>query len=399
MDNTSTPISIQVEMTDDQELILLLETFLKEHYRLRRNTVRDIVEFKSAGAEDFLPLTDVDFNTIVLEARKEGIEGSVRKTLQEIINSNFVEDYDPAKDYLRSLPEWDGKDRVEPLFNRIPGITAEQVYYASRWIHSVVAHWLGKDSTYGNQTVLTLIGAQGCGKSTFAKRLLPESLQDYYLDHLNLSNKFDKEMALSNSMIVNIDEIDQVTASQQAQLKQTITKSNVNGRKIYGRTMQNRRRVASFIATTNNPHPLKDPTGSRRYLCIKVADDCLIDNITSIDYDQLYAQILHELEIDKMPYWFNEEETRRIQQLNARFYANVSIEQMIENCIRRPEEGEISEKMSSSQILQILSSQYPGVQNNRSWQTRLGATLTQMGFVSHRGHSANTFDVVKKVVA
>ena len=52
-------------------------------------------------------------------------------------------------------------------------------------------------------------------------RLLPAELRVYYLDHLNLSNKFDKEMALTNNLIVNLDELDAIRPSQHAALKQT----------------------------------------------------------------------------------------------------------------------------------------------------------------------------------
>ena len=83
----------------------------------------------------------------------------------------------------------------------------------------------------------------------------------YYLDHLNLSNKFDKEMALTSDLFVNLDELDAIPNSQQPSLKQTLSKNKVNGRPIYGASQEDRPRYASFVATTNSLHPLKDPSG------------------------------------------------------------------------------------------------------------------------------------------
>ena len=179
--------------------------------------------------------------------------------------SEDVPAFDPIGYYLKNLPEWDGQNHIARLFSRLPGITTEQQGFLATWLLSAVAHWLQMDMLHGNECVPTLIGAQGCGKTTFFGRLLPPELREYYLDHLNLSNKFDKEMALTNNLIVNLDELEAIRPSQHAALKQTLSKSKVNGRRIYGATQDDRPRYASFVATTNNPHPLTDATGSRRY--------------------------------------------------------------------------------------------------------------------------------------
>ena len=214
------------------------------------------------------------------------------------------------------LPKWDGENHVAKLFNRLPGVDSELTGFLATWLRSVVAHWLQMDTIHGNECVPTLIGAQGCGKTTFFVRLLPPHLRIYYLDHLNLSNKFDKEMALTNNLLVNLDEFDAIPPSQHASLKQTLSKSKVNGRPIFGASQEDRPRYASFVATTNNPHPLTDVTGSRRYICLTIPEGKYIDNTGEIDYDQLYAQVLYELREQKSPYWFNNDEVARIQQLN-----------------------------------------------------------------------------------
>ena len=118
---------------------------------------------------------------------------------------------------------------------RIPGITSEQLNYLTVWLRSAVAHWKQMDMLHGNECVPTLIGGQGCGKTTFVRRLLPPQLREFYLDHLNLSNKFDKEMALTNNLIANLDELDAISSKQHAKLKQTLSVSKVNGRPIFGR--------------------------------------------------------------------------------------------------------------------------------------------------------------------
>ncbi len=242
------------------------------------------------------------------------------------------------------------------------------------------------DMLHGNECVPTLIGAQGCGKTTFVRRLLPQHLREFYLDHLNLSNKFDKEMALTNNLLVNLDELDAIRPSQQSSLKQTLSVSKVNGRPIFGRVQEDRPRFASFVATTNNRHPLKDATGSRRYICILIPDGQMIDNTGDIDYGQLYAQLMYELLEQKAPYWFNIDEVERIQQLNQDFMEEKDLGEIFLACFRQPEEGEVVKTMNCDDMIGIMQKDYPTLQNTIGNKVRLGKTVKALGF-KHKEHS------------
>ena len=298
-----------------QERALMTEMYLQDHFEFRNNVLNGKVEFRPKGDADYRPLTERAQNSIVLDMLREGLdnEGNPKTLCQLYLHSEAVPVYDPVRDYLEHLPQWDGHNHVADLFNRLPGITSEQAGYLAVWLRSAVAHWMQMDTLHGNECVPTLIGSQGCGKTTFLRRMLPQHLRQYYLDHLNLSNKFDKEMALTNNLFVNLDELDAIRPSQHAALKQTLSKSKVNGRPIFGRAQADRTRYASFVATTNNPHPLTDVTGSRRYICLTIPDGQLIDNTGDINYEQLYAQVLYELRELKAPYCFNNDDVARIQ--------------------------------------------------------------------------------------
>jgi predicted P-loop ATPase len=285
------------------------------------------------------------------------------------------------------LPKWDGQNHLAKLFSRLPGISSEQLDFLVIWFRSAVAHWLQKDKLHANETVPTLIGAQGCGKSTFLARLLPPELREYYLDHLNLSNKFDKEMALTNNLIVNLDELDAIRPSQQAALKQTLSKIKVNGRTIYGSSQQDRPRYASFVATTNNRHPLSDATGSRRYICIEIPDGQYIDNTGEIDYEQLYAQIVYEVNELNAPYWFNNDQVERIQQLNVNYTDEKDMAEIVEACFRKPNDGEKAKAMNTKQMIELIRKEFPSVKSDQSTKIHLGYAMKDLGF-SHteRGH-------------
>ena len=367
------------------ETTLAVELFLNENYCFRRNVLNGKVEFaEKSDTENWRPLTQEALNSIIRRAKKEQIceKGSPKTEIMEFVYSEDVPVYNPIGDYLTQLPRWDGKNHIGQLFGRLPGITTEQQGFLATWLLSAVAHWLQMDTLHGNECVPTLIGAQGCGKTTFFHRLLPIELRQYYLDHLNLSNKFDKEMALTNNLLVNLDELDAIRPSQHAALKQTLSKSKVNGRPIYGCSQEDRPRFASFVATTNNPHPLTDATGSRRYICLLIPDGQYIDNSGEIDYGQLYAQVLHELTVAKTPYWFSNDEVARIQQLNQNYLLKKDISEMVEICFRKPKEGEAGKLMNSKMLLEHIQHAYPSIDISHGNKVRVGQAMKTLGYES-----------------
>ena len=372
--------------------VLSIEVFLNERYAFRHNVLSGKTEFanklEDGTLADYRVLTQKALNSILIQAKREDVfeEGGSKSDIEEYINCEEVESYDPIQHYLNSLPAWDGQNHVAKLFSRLPGMSSEQLNFLTIWMRSTVAHWLQMDVEHGNECVPTLIGAQGCGKTTFLRRLLPLHLRQYYLDHLNLSNKFDKEMALSNNLLVNLDELDAIRPSQHAQLKQTLSKSKVNGRPIYGASQEDRPRYASFVATTNNPHPLTDPTGSRRYICMTIPEGQYIDNTGDIDYEQLYAQVLHELREDKAPYWFNNNEVARIQQLNHEYMEVKDLTELVEICFRKPKEGEKVKALSSTEMLKVIHSKYTSLEISHKNKLHLASVMKELGYESKEYH-------------
>ena len=396
-----------------QDGTLVIELFLSENYRFRRNILNGKVEFailpkadntaegntaepldslsSASGNEaelEFRPLTQVALNSIIIRAKREQVleKGSPKTEITEYVTSEEVPEHNPVQEFLKTLPEWDGQNHIAKVLSRLPGITSEQLNYLTIWLRSSVAHWMQLDMLHGNECVPTLIGFQGCGKTTFVRRLLPLHLREYYLDHLNLANKFDKEMALTNNLFVNLDELEAIRPSQQASLKQTLSVSKVNGRPIFGKTQEDRPRFASFVATTNNRHPLKDVTGSRRYICIQIPDGQMIDNSGEIDYGQLYAQVVHEIRDLKAPYWFNNDEVARIQQLNQNFMEKKDLGEMFIACFRQPNEGEMVKTMNCGQMIDIMQKEYPTLDNTIGNRVKLGKAISAMGF-EHKEHS------------
>lgn len=374
--------------------MLEVEQFLQDNYLFRQNVLNGKVEYamKAPSEEgtadtevpsaDFKPLTQQAQNSIVIRAIREGIcqKGNPQSQIKLFLQSDEVPQYNPILDFLNGLPQWDGKNHVARLFQRLPGVSTEQSGFLAVWFRSTVAHWLQMDMLHGNECVPVLIGAQGCGKTTFLRRLLPPHLREFYLDHLNLGNKFDKEMALTNNLLVNLDELEAIRPSQHSNLKQTLSKNKVNGRPIFGTVQQDRPRYASFVSTTNNPHPLTDVTGNRRYICLTIPDGQFIDNTGDINYEQLYAQLLYEIRELQVPYWFSNDEVARIQELNQEYMVQRDLAEMVKVCFQKPKDGEDFQRMNSTEILKVICREYPSVRETVSTRVSIGLAMKELGF-------------------
>ena len=367
------------------------EAYMKEHYTLRLNVMTGAPEYRMyAIGYGFLPLDQAARNTMAIKALKSGVE-SWDKDLNRYIDSNLIPKYYPMEDYLRHLPKWNGKhDYVGELARRVKTDNKHWESDFHTWMLSMVAQWVGKDRQHGNAIVPLLIGPQGSGKSTFCRRLLPDYLQIYYNDRLSMKNDNDIFLAMSGYALINLDEFDAMSKSQQPILKYLISKNDIKFRPPYGKVMEERQRFASFIATTNNLRPLTDPTGSRRFVCIYAEE---IDNSGLIDYDMLYAQLYTELQQGRH-YWFEDEDNDRIMHQNEPFQQVNSYEQMIALTYLAPEETPDDAKFVSLQTMMVrLEKLFPTFTIMKGTDIELGRMLFKMGYQHKRSNKGSVFRV------
>ena len=370
------------------------EAYMKEHYTLRLNVMTGTPEYRiNAVGYGFHPLDQAARNTMAIKALKAGVD-SWDKDLSRYIDSNLIPRYYPMEDYLRHLPKWNGKhDYVGELAQRIKTDNPHWENDFHTWMLSMVAQWLGKDRQHGNAIVPLLIGPQGSGKTSFCSRLLPGWLQIYYNDRISMKNDNDIFIAMSSYALINIDEFDAMSKSQQPLLKYLISKHDVKFRPPYGKVMEERQRFASFIATTNNHRPLTDPTGSRRFVCV-YADE--IDNSGTIPYEQLYAQLVEELQQGRR-YWFEDDENQRIMEQNREFQQVNSYEEMVSQIYLSPEETpDEARPVLLQDIMQRLAQAFPTFVIAKNTDMELGRRLTRMGYESKRQNKGSAFRIVER---
>ena len=370
------------------------EAYMKEHYTLRLNVMTGVPEYRmNAVGFGFMPLDQAARNTMAIYALKAGVE-SWDKDLNRYIDSNLIPRYYPMQDYLAHLPRYNGRhDYVGEVARRVKTDNPHWESDFHTWMLSMVAQWMGKDRQHGNAIVPLLIGPQGSGKTTFCKRLLPGYLQTYYNDRLSMKNDSDIFMAMSSYALINIDEFDAMSKSQQPILKYLISKHDVKFRPPYGKAIEQRQRFASFIATTNNRRPLADPTGSRRFVCV-YADE--IDNSGDIRHDMLYAQLVEELN-EGRSYWFGDDDNQRIMKQNEAFQQVYDYQTMVERTYLPAAETPADAKPVALQdIMRVLSHRFPTFVIKKNTDMELGHRLTDMGYQRHKLNKGMAYLIVEK---
>ena len=356
------------------------EIFLTANYDMRKNLMTGVAEYRMKYAEDqtFKPLTEEVRNDMTIEAREQGLK-SWDQDVNRFIDSTRIEQYDPVNTWLDSLPQWDGHDYIRELALRVPTEQPHWEKYLRYWLVGMVAQWRESDKQLtGNALTPLLIGRQGCGKTRFCKILLPPELRDYYNDKLNFKNEFDLNIALTSFALINIDEFDKTTSSQQIVLKYLLSSSDVKFRPPYGKTIKQYRRYTSFIGTTNQQQPLVDPTGSRRFVCVGIPAGKNIDFTDNLNHRQLYAQALHLFNKGER-FWLEDDEIQTLIEENVPYQRTIDLVEMINEAFRKPKDGE-GRWWSTSEILATFSGRYAYFDAKRATPAVLGKSMNNYRF-------------------
>ena len=380
---------------EEQEAIVSpctdMETFLSMHYEFRFNVLTGMTEYRVKQEEctDFRVLDERERNTIFMKLKGEKLKCTFSGLLR-YIHSSLIEEYHPFKSFLSSLPSWDGRDYVSELAARVSD-NPLWIKGFHRWMLAVVAQWQGLDNVHANCVAPILISTeQGMMKSTFCKSLMPECLQAYYTDRIDMTSEGCLENKLALMGLINMDEFDQIPTNRMAQLKNLMQTPSITIRQAYKKNFRQLPRIASFIGTSNRKDLLTDPTGSRRFLCVEVKRkiDC-----TNLNINQVYAQLKTDLANGER-YWFTSEEEQEIQENNSPYRQVRPEEELLLSHYRIPMEGEAYEMLSLVEMLNELRSEYASLLRHCDYKL-FGCFLQAAGMERVHTRQGNRYKVVR----
>lgn len=348
-----------------------MAAFVIENFEFRHNIVRDLYEYRRKDSDSVWKLIDKrQLNSINCRIQDEGEIFVLSSYVKQRIESELAVDYHPVRAYLNKVRgHWDGKtDYIADFARRIS--TSDYCQRMVRiWLRAVVTQWLGADNQHANAVMLLLVSPQqGLGKSTLFTSMLPREIADYYTDDFKINAKGNAYRKMVEFAIVSLDEFEKIGRKQMPELKsmmQTLKPSFIGA---YQKNFNQLPRIASFVGTTNERHVLTDRTGSRRFLILE--PDGII-KVEGIDHDQLYAQVLHEIENEKLLHWFSKDDEAEMEKHNKDYYVLTDVERLFLRYFSIPEKEGEGVFMSGPEIMRELE--------KHSQKTMAGVTANAFG--------------------
>jgi len=310
-----------------------LELFLSNKYVFRHNMVSGKLEFQYFGKKKWNVMNDFIENSMLRECLKGRIKTNL-SSLRNLLYSDFCVLFNPFEDYFFNLPSYDEKtDYITELANTIT--TTKQDLWQQcfkKWLVAMVGCVL--DDKVINHTVIVFSGKQGLGKTTWVEKLVPKPLKEYLFSGTINPNNKDTLVQLSECMLINLDELENLNRSEIGSLKEIITKTQIRMRKAYGHNNETMPRRASFAGSVNTAQFLNDSTGSRRFLCFELEG---IKYQHNVDINMAFSQALFLFK-SGFRYWFDQEEIKNITENNEQYQLHSPEEELLltwfEPCVR-----------------------------------------------------------------
>ncbi|MBN6739133.1 DEAD/DEAH box helicase family protein [Acidithiobacillus sp. MC6.1] len=217
--------------------------------------------------------------------------------------------FHPVENHLKSL-SWDGTERLHECISNIFHVEPTEYHTALGKNFFTMAAMRILHPGCKADNMLLLYGKQGKGKSSFVNHLAFDNPEWHSEIWDNPSNK-DFYQNLQGNWVIELSELDSFRGAAETSIKRFITAQNDNYRPPYESETKRFPRQCVFIGTTNNPQPLTELNGNRRYWPV-LADHVDLDYLIA-HRDQLWAEAVH-LARNGHRYWEMPQGTEEMQE-------------------------------------------------------------------------------------
>lgn len=379
----------------------------------------DFTDSSPRGIADFLmkhytikmPLQDPEkiqiipkdvLNEILLHLKMESINVSKSDLWMVMSSPNYIEPYDPVKEYFDSIRgTFRGDSHIDLLCQYLsPRVFADNTpeFYRERtdklikkWIVACVACWVGD---VPNDVALGLIsGRGGIGKTRLCEFLFPKQLSDYYTPASKDDRLFNMTDAFTRYLIVNFEEMEGINKSTIHTFKMLMSQNEILSKTYHERIATKKKRLACVMFSSNHNQENNgfiDPSygDSRRFGCIELDDINWSGYNEVVDVDQIWAEALNLYEDTDFNYIFDKEnDFPDFVKYNEKYILGSTAMSYIQSWLSIPSDENVGEKLNSTGILKRLvdskriKNEHLGPKNKDVNANTIGKALALLGYL------------------
>lgn len=350
-----------------------LKKMLKQYEKAAKSKSKSLI-WKDVVGEDERPLPTIENLKILLDYKKVSVRYNLMEHAVEIknlcedhgkeerVNSQYAairslaiqyrmspqyvpeqltmlaskNEYHPMKELLKKVT-WDGRSRIQEVIDTVQvaeDYKGPRNILMRRWFISIMAAVYGFKNR-APRGVLTFVGKQWAGKSTWLKYVVPEGM--YYQGHILRTDQRDSVVKGLRHLVVELGELGSTFRRQDIEvLKSHIGAPEDIHRLPYAPKESRWQRRTIFAASANNENLLHDSTGNTRWWVIPV---------TSIDLDEMerrwdgglgpellqFWEEVHQCYESGEPWDLTDEELANLQITNEKFvYASPIVDALLD---------------------------------------------------------------------
>lgn len=224
-------------------------------------------------------------------------------------------------------------------------------------------------------TVLILQGAQGVGKSSWFKRLLPNP--EWFDDSLGAANDKDERLKLHQAWILEWGELERLFRKRDVSQVKAFVSCQVDYlRPPYGRTIKAFARRSILVGSTNDEDFLIDSTGNRRFWVVPVSIPVPLGALKE-ERHRIWAAAFHAYRSGES--WELPKELReRAREETASFELEDPWANAVLNYCEEFAQVQVDEILSQALRIDLAN-------QDRSDQMRVAAILRRAGWITRRG--------------
>ena len=202
---------------------------------------------------------------------------------------------DPFRDWLESLPEWDGTTRLANVLQETLGANDAMLTRWASWYLCLGAVQRTYEPGCLLREIPILIGAQDSGKSQLLRNLLPPDQPDWFSDSLCVSEASQKQVeAILGRVIVELSELAGFRRADLESLKAFISRRDDGAIRLsYRRDPETALRRCILVGTSNDSECLpNDPSGNTRFVPIQCLKGSHVEPYLDERREQLWAEAM-----------------------------------------------------------------------------------------------------------